>query len=350
MRSTWKSWTSKALVACAIAWAAVAVVIAQPAEPRAVARAWAIFDGGNLRLAETLPRGDGWVAAVRAGPGRPLDTTGASWAELTDGQRIPGRLDRADERGLVWRSPRLGAFVLEWKSVASLRLSAPAPEAPGVRLTNDDGARGTMTFDGDGVTIEGEAVRLSAPWERVASVRLREPSTETQDTIVWLRNGGVIAAQRVRENADGAGVFVELKGGRAGQFERDEVLALTRGGRIESLGAPLRSDGLEPRGEGWLARAPATGSWALGEGAIGVVGIAQAPADSRRWSSSFVSSWADRELLWSVRTSEDQPVLPLAARVKRGLGERELRVSVQPGAAGRAGGVVELWLVVVIAP
>jgi hypothetical protein len=111
---------------------------------------------------------------------------------------------------------------------------------------------------------------------------------------------------------------------------------------------------MEPlAGGGMLARAPARAVWRLEPGTVGVFGAAMAPERSRKWSDALVSAWAGSEALFSVRAEGDRGRTALASAIEPTApapGEETLTVSVQPGAAGRAGGVVELWLAVVVAP
>ncbi len=342
--------------ALALAWAFGALAIAQAPEeatPEAVSRAWMAIDrDGASRVIDGLPgEGVAWVAVVSVAATRPLEAPGPM-IELADGQRLPGELAEVRGGAVRWRSPRLGEFSLAIDDVAAIRPGGEPPAEVGVRFANGDEALGRVSLTGEGVIVESAIGRIRAGWDRVAGVRLGEGRMAPEGMAVWLRHGGVLAAESVRENAGGRGVVVEMAGGRLGQFHRGEIAAITRAGAVvRPAGTPSTSDGMEPlEGGGLLARAPARATWRLEPGTVGVFGAATAPERSRKWSDALVSAWAGSRALFSVRAEGDRGRAALAASVAATEVEETLTVSVQPGAAGAAGGVVELWLAVVVAP
>lgn len=213
----------------------------------------------------------GWWSDERisAGP----DTDSAAIVELTDGRRVPGRLDvmadSSSESGepprdmLRWDSPELGRLEIRLDEVARIRLPSetartPVPVEPPddpipveelppptagprdvpsasaayqpirrqdrdtVTLQNGDTLTGLVDRIGSDVWITDKGSTIRTPASRVREVRLVNPPTPPRGTIIWLRSGAITRIEQIGTDPQrGLLLSIEPSPGKARQVFAD---------------------------------------------------------------------------------------------------------------------------------
>lgn len=334
----WNRWTFSA------AFALGAAALTAHAEAPTVRYAWMAIEDGRSEFHATLPVGDDWDACVLVAPLAPFTLGENALLELTSGEILPGSIEKVDTDEVLWRSPRLGERRIAISDIAAVRQDGAPIDSAGALLRNGDEVRGDVHISTTGIEHDGGRI----PWERVAGVRLRKTEHPPPSNRLWLRNGGVLSVQSVEPRP--GGILVRTESG-AGLYRLDEVLALTTGElRVRAIGRPDESAaGVSVDDAALTARAPATAEWRLSGSAQAIVGAARTPEDSRAWGDALYSLWVGSELIVSARVSPDRPLGAIAASVAPD-GDATLTLSVHPGSAGKANGVLELSLAVVEAP
>ncbi len=231
-------------------------------------------DGATERIpAERLSAA---VAIDQARATLPGDAaSGVVFVELTDGQRLLGTLGVSDDPdAIVLEARGLGRARLPLERVR--RVARPgaawhASDEPSdaVLLTNGDRLTGFVASLGGSVTIELEAGPITTVGlDRVAEVRLANPSEPSRGTLVGDDRGVLLLAESLRVASDG-------------------MMTLT------TRPAPL---GLESGGEDTIAYDPGRARFAglTAAGTRGVVALATqetppiTPTGGRRWTPDAV--------------------------------------------------------------
>lgn len=233
------------------------------------------FDGATERIpAERLSAA---VAIDQARPALPGDAaSGVVFVELTDGQRLLGTLGVSDDPdAIVLEARGLGRARLPLERVRRVARPGAAwrvadEPADAVLLTNGDRLTGFVASLGAAVTIELDAgPTTTVTMDRVAEVRLANPSEPSPGTLVGDDRGVVLRAESLRVASDGA-------------------MTLT------TRPAPL---GLESGGEDTVAydpgRARFAGLTTAGAGGVVALGTGEpppvTPTGGRRWTPDPVT-------------------------------------------------------------
>lgn len=201
------------------------------ADGRAVELASA--DGGRSRVVPVEE-----VAAILFSPagGAPSDAPGM--LEMQDGERLPGRLERAEE-GVAWVHPWLGAMPVDLDRVRRLEIERPprprqgaaggdaAPaDADLVLLANGDAVAGLVAEVSIDVLVEpldgGEPRRV--PLERVRSIELARRPAAPGAIRLWTADGTVLDAESLR--ASGRDLLALRREGTAAASTRETTLFL----------------------------------------------------------------------------------------------------------------------------
>jgi hypothetical protein len=175
---------------------------------------------------------DGWIIVdpadlTTSGRTTPVSraNTSAPWIELVDGQRLIGNLliptDADDGQTIRWTHPRLGAqqFALDrvrrlWQGPPELlptlaqRSSSARADSDSVILRNGDRLSCYVESFGSQLTLMPEpapgapkAEPFSVPAEQVAFLELGNPPAPRRGILLYLADGGVIAAPRLEVDA-----------------------------------------------------------------------------------------------------------------------------------------------------
>ncbi|RMH29621.1 MAG: hypothetical protein D6692_03830 [Planctomycetota bacterium] len=168
------------------------------------------LDGSTERI--PTERLSAAVATEQARPALPGEaSSGVVFVELTDGQRLLGTLGVSDDPNTIVLEARgLGRARLPLERVrrvarpgAAWRVADEPTDA--VLLTNGDRLTGFVASLGSAVTIEPDAgPNITVPMDRVAEVRLANPSEPSPGTLVGDDRGVVLRAQSLRVASDGA--------------------------------------------------------------------------------------------------------------------------------------------------
>lgn len=297
-----------------------------------------------------------------------LEATSGGMLETVDGMRFPGQPGPTSGPvdGIEWAHPRFGTVTFDIERLASF----VKPEAPGLRLaleddpaedvlhlSNGDRLRGFIVSLGDPVEIESEGQTTEIPAERVSSAVLSNPREGLDGLIVWLDDGTVAGAERVRSDS-GRDIQITLPTGQDAIYEIEHLRAIGfESGRLLSL-SDIEPVVQEPEGDRLLAPrirtvqhpddlltgsaatldafdveipGPMRVEWEIPREAIRFATTASLGDDAAPWGDCEVVVEVDGVELYRRRVHPDNPVAAVNVPLDGG---RRLAVIVEPGRFG----------------
>jgi hypothetical protein len=290
--------------------------------------------------AQRLPL-ENCIGLVRSAPAAPDAAGLPRRLVLSDGQRIPGRLDThaPHQRDvLAWSHPWLGTIETPLDHVAAVtfRDGQPVP-VPGsadvVVLRNGDRLEGFVTAIADPIAIDvgldDASQRVDIPVARAASAALISPRRPITGRRIWFRDGTTIDARSLGVGDDG---FVRLSTAWTDRSEQpmqvrlediDAILFDARSmiplGRLEParvetsavryvLEPPRVPDVAAPLGLGRIVcRGPIVVRYALPPGCRRFAAEAALPEAARVWGDYELIVRDDEEEVYRERLNADAP-------------------------------------------
>jgi hypothetical protein len=315
--------------------------------------------------------------------------------ELSDGQRLMGSLhasiekeqgaDAKPDETVRWTHPLLGtvAFQLDDIHRIILQPSAVPPDAQHgtadvIILANGDRLEGFVEHIGDQLRLEVGQTARDLPLENIAAVLLANPTRAPEGTVVYLRDGSIVATDHLQPAPEGfitlipraAGGQPVQQGSEAGVIHLPlvEVAAVKLdAAALSPLAAmPLQRQEAQP-GRRWVPPVrllgqsppllgaydlefpgPMTAEWTLPEGAAWFAAEAELPRAMWNWGDcelivSLVTGSGAREGTTEVfrsRMNADSPTASVrvdllsAARQMGTRGPARLRVTIDAGMYG----------------
>lgn len=185
-------------------------------------------EGGRSR---TLPVEE--VAAILFSPAGAAPSDAPGMMEMQDGERMPGRLERAGD-GVAWVHPWLGATPVDLDLVRRIEIdrSGPRPrsaapaDADLVLLANGDAVTGLVAEVAVDVVVEpldGGGTRR-VPLERVRSIELASRPSPPGAIRLWTSDGTVLDAESLR--ASGRDLLALRREGAGDAGTRETTLFL----------------------------------------------------------------------------------------------------------------------------
>jgi hypothetical protein len=353
---------------------------------------WIIADPGDL-LSPRIATG-----AATA----PTRSTPAAWIDLNDGQRLVGVLaapaEDADTQSVRWTHPRLGVQTIPLDRVRRLMLDAPpelrealarnggapAQETDVVSLINGDRILGYVDALGADLTIAPEAPAGSptgggkpqpvhVALDQVAYASLANPAMRPSGVMLYLADGGVIAADRLDIDAAAGRVTLATRGhdqppaGPGGSLELSDLRAVALdAARLTSLSSlklahhaptgdrriaepprflPVLGGGgsLSPlNADDILLPGPMTAEWELPAGATRLAGWITLEPASWSWGDCTVTVTLVEpgrgdagSPLAAQRLTGRQPIMPVNIQFSAASGSTtRVRISVEAGESG----------------
>jgi len=311
-------------------------------------------------------------ASVRQSPGAHAPATAL---KTTNGQRFPGRLEgtAAGDDSVVWAHPAFGPIEIPLDRVASAILRAAGATAmtrrdPGrtepedeLLLVNGDRLTGFLLGLGDPVEIEGKNGVVDIEADRVAAVRLANPSAPMRGLVVWLQDGtiAVVASLATRDDGD---VEVQLPTGQAAVYPLGDVRAVAfEAGRLISLAA-IATVRQAPVGDRpWTAPVqviarhdspagadlslsdivlpgPMVVEYKLPEATARFVAIAEMPVEDRDWGDCTLIVRVDGVERFRARLNRDSPRVEINTPARG----QTLTFEIDPGLYGPIHDIVVL--------